>query len=600
MTSLLPKSTVNGYAECTLLRAVVAGEYTIHDRLRISQSLRINTAFRTDPTRTTMLRQAFVREMNKRFNQLKRDIQISIVDNDCFGIQPDVLRTLTPAAAKAYEFARSFEKVELFMKWLEEQEAAGILELVTRPGIHRGIQIASPSPWTDIFIDSAYSKGMRRSRAELRRKGYTVPLFEQIPGGIGISMSQPYHADRIGAIYSRTYEDLKSVTQEMNAQVRRKIADGLTTGLARGLAEGKNPRTIARELVKDVANRVDKIGITRARMIARTEVIRAHHVATIAEYEQASEEMEVEIMAEWSTAGFEVCPICVDMAYGGPYKLKQIEGMIPAHPNCRCCALPVVKEPKKAAPVRAPTPTLPGEEYVPRKTLAECEGWLRTNVSGTGEVLYKQPAAWKTRGIGGKLSKKKALERFNVVNAEIDRFQRTHNIRLPGVDMFYITSGHRGRAGLLGKRVFDPATEQFVYRRRSVISFSDEWVPTNWDAQESWQLKRGRKWDWVRQEKHQPVTVRHEWAHIMDYSKNISSTIKARDLRARLWEEFHFSSFDISNYAAKNSREWFAEAFSHYTSPLYGKINDLTGKLLKYPKPLEDFLESVLDMYRRK
>jgi len=118
----------------------------------------------------------------------------------------------------------------------------------------------------------------------------------------------------------------------------------LTTGLAQGLAEGKNPRVIARELVKDVANRVDKIGITRARMIARTEVIRAHHVATIAEYEQAAEDMEVEVMAEWSTAGFAVCPICIDMAHGGPYKLKVIEGMIPAHPNCRCCALPVMKE----------------------------------------------------------------------------------------------------------------------------------------------------------------------------------------------------------------------------------------------------------------
>lgn len=307
---------------------------------RRSTRMAINTVFRTDPTRTTGLRHRFVREMEKRFNQLKKDIRISITDNDCFGIQPNVLRALSPVPAKAYEFLRDEEKVKQFMAWLEKQEEAGILEMITRPEVHRGVEGA----WTDVFIDSAYSKGMRRARLELRRKGYSVSTFDEVLGGIGAAMNQPYHADRIGLIYSRTFEDLKSVTQVMNAQVRRQIADGLTTGLAQGLAEGKNPMVIARELYRDVANRVDKIGITRARMIARTEVIRAHHVATIAEYEQASEEMEVEVMAEWSTAGFGVCPICIDLEHGGPYPLKKIEGMIPVHPNCRCCALPVVKE----------------------------------------------------------------------------------------------------------------------------------------------------------------------------------------------------------------------------------------------------------------
>jgi len=182
-------------------------------------ALLVNAIFQADPTRTTTLRGRFVGEMNRRFGELKRDIRISIVDNDCFGIQPDVLRVLAPIPTKAYEFTRSQMKVLLFMKWLEEQEEAGILERIVRPRVHVGIEGA----WTDVFIDSAYSQGMRRGRIELRRKGYTVPTFEQIPGGIGAVMSQPYHVDRIGAIYTRTYEDLRSVTQAMNGQVRRQI-----------------------------------------------------------------------------------------------------------------------------------------------------------------------------------------------------------------------------------------------------------------------------------------------------------------------------------------------------------------------------------------
>ena len=325
------------------MSTVLNHKCAVHNKLkRIALRSTINQVFQTDPTRTLTLRRRFMAEMDKRFRALKRDIRISILDRDCFGIQPSVLRTLTPTGWKAYEFKRDHEKIQAFMAWLEEQQEMGILEIIRRPGVHGGLD----TPWTDVFIDSAYTRGIRRGRAELRAAGYAVPDLEAMPGGMGALMNQPFHADRIAAIYSRTYEDLKTVAQEMNAQIRRKITDGLTTGLSRGLAEGKNPRTIARELVKDVHNRVDKIGITRARMIARTEVIRAHHVANIAEYEQADAEMDVEVKAEWSTAGFAVCPICVEFQIGSPYKLKQIEGLIPAHPNCRCVAIPTPMEKK--------------------------------------------------------------------------------------------------------------------------------------------------------------------------------------------------------------------------------------------------------------
>jgi len=300
------------------------------------ERLSLNNTFRIDPTRTTMLRRRFVAEMDRRFNVLKRDIKTSIMMRDCFGIQPDMLpspgslASLSAASWRAFDFPRSPDKVTAFMAWLQEQVEMGILEIIQRPGVHFD---PAGSPWTNLYIDPAYQKGIRRSRAELIAKGYQLPVLDNMPGGIAAIMSQPFHAERVAAIYTRTFEDLRSVTQVMGAQIRRLIADGLTTGLARGLAEGKNPRDIARELMRDVANRVDKIGITRARMIARTEVIRAHHVATIAEYRQAEAEMQVDVMAEWSTAGYDVCEICQEMALAGPYTLDQIEGMVPAHPN---------------------------------------------------------------------------------------------------------------------------------------------------------------------------------------------------------------------------------------------------------------------------
>ena len=122
---------------------------TLRPPVRLRLRPRINATLKTDPTRTTALRRRFMQQMGRRFNDLKRDIRISIVDNDCFGIQPGLLG-LSPTARKIYAFLRTEEKVNRFMAWLREQERLGILQIVTRPSIHRGTE----GPWTDAFIDS--------------------------------------------------------------------------------------------------------------------------------------------------------------------------------------------------------------------------------------------------------------------------------------------------------------------------------------------------------------------------------------------------------------------------------------------------------------
>jgi SPP1 gp7 family putative phage head morphogenesis protein len=101
--------------------------------------------------------------------------------------------------------------------------------------------------------------------------------------------------------------------------------------LANGLAQGKGPMQIAR----DINNRVDKIGITRARVIARTETINAHAEATLNSYEEAGVE-GVEVEAEFTTSGDNaVCPEC-DALSGKVFTLTEARGVIPVHPQCRC------------------------------------------------------------------------------------------------------------------------------------------------------------------------------------------------------------------------------------------------------------------------
>lgn len=297
----------------------------------------INNAFKIDPTRTLTLRKSFEAQMVRRFKVIIKAIVQAVVKDDVFGLIPreHAIHALAELKPRQFEFISSDQKISKFMEWLEEMVNANVLEVIPRPGTRTG-----SAPWTNIYIQSAYQKGLARARQELKAKGYDVPTAQgALPGSrdtISVAFNQPMHADAVAIAYTRAYDGLKGITQAMDQQI--------SYVMAQGLAEGRGAMDIARNLV----NRVEKIGITRARMLARTEIVNAHHQATINEYEQWGVQ-GVSVQAEWLTAGFGVCPECLRLARGGDvkpgiYSLGKIRGMIPVHPNCRCAAIPVIKD----------------------------------------------------------------------------------------------------------------------------------------------------------------------------------------------------------------------------------------------------------------
>jgi SPP1 gp7 family putative phage head morphogenesis protein len=114
--------------------------------------------------------------------------------------------------------------------------------------------------------------------------------------------------------------------------------------LAQGIADGDNPILLARKMRGVIAGAgTGELGITdtlgrfipakrRAEMIARTEVIRAHHQATIQEYENWAMEGVI-VKAEFKTAGGTACDQCKSLE-GKIFSLQEIRNLIPVHPNC--------------------------------------------------------------------------------------------------------------------------------------------------------------------------------------------------------------------------------------------------------------------------
>lgn len=296
---------------------------------------------RYDPTRTTGLRNAFSRAMVKRFDELARVIVEAIVRQDCFGLQNNInVQQMFPPGFQAFDFVRSSQRVEAFMQWLQLQVDRGILTVQQYQQIGQAVE----SAWTNIYVADSYKRGIQRARYEMRRAGMNVPSIED-SGGIEAVFNLPFHIDRVALLFTRVYSELKGVTEDM----ANKIAQILT----QGMIDGDGARLLARKILATIEGTgagtlglTDKLGrfITaknRADIIARTEIIRAFHLAAIQEYRNWGV-LGIRVQAEWVTAGDDrVCERCASME-GKIFTLDEIEPLIPFHPRCRCLALPQI------------------------------------------------------------------------------------------------------------------------------------------------------------------------------------------------------------------------------------------------------------------
>ena len=264
-----------------------------------------------------------------------------------------------PTVYVKFDFPRLEDKIPAFMQWLQQQQDEGILELINLPRMGQSLG----DPWTNMFVKDSYERGVIRAREQLMQAGYGAPGLGAVdvipllgtPALSGI-MANPFHVDRLAAAFLRSYDGLKGISSAMDMQISHI--------LAQGLADGDNPVTLGKKMNYVISGMGENLGITdslgrfipaerRAVMLARTEVIRAHATASLQEYKNWGV-AGVDVEAEWTTAGFNVCPLCEELSHEGPYTIEEAMNMIPAHPHCRCCWRPRPKEGYGSTPLNYP------------------------------------------------------------------------------------------------------------------------------------------------------------------------------------------------------------------------------------------------------
>lgn len=327
-----------------------------------------------DPTKTIVLRRNFAAEFVARYSEVKQLIREAVDENDVFAIRepknPTALASNNPRRGskkadrlnrkrryvglppRKYEFKRLPEKVDEFMEWVSAQMDIGVLSTANGSAV----ATSGADAWSSLYIESAYKKGLIKARSDLKKAQSKLPKNQRskLPPGlvatddlsIGAAFNSAIHADRVGLLYTRTFEGMRGINEAAKTQMRQV--------LSKGLVEGRNPRSIAR----DLNNRVDKIGITRSKLISRTEVIYAHNSAALNTYDEASNVLGQDVLVEWDTAEDDRVRPAHEARHGEVLSRGQAEQLL-GEPNCRCAVLPYLENDRKP-PKKIPASMLEG------------------------------------------------------------------------------------------------------------------------------------------------------------------------------------------------------------------------------------------------
>ena len=335
-----------------------------------------------DPSRTTSLQWKFEQDLRGRFDILKSRIIKLIVKEDAFGIRRATTNEL--ALNQRWQAKTSPEQLLLFEEWLKEQIDETIL---------------TQDEYWEAYVRQGYEKGAGRAFTDTNKlaatqEGEEAAFYE---GGkkqfLRDSFANPQSIEKVKLLGSRTFADLKGVTDVMSSQIIRSLADSFV--------EGKG----AIEMAKDLSKRVEGIGKRRATLIARTEVIRAHAEGQLDTFEKMGVE-KVGVRAEWSTAGDDrVCPLCQPME-GTILSVKTARGIIPRHVQCRCVFIPVMGEENKQKQKTAISKSIE-EEIAQRGKPIKGVG-RRFKDPETGRFTLTKPRLRESRWVGADPASKRA------------------------------------------------------------------------------------------------------------------------------------------------------------------------------------------------
>lgn len=271
----------------------------------------------TDPTKTLTLRRNYEGQFASRWGEVRRASRALVVEDNAFGIGEDGDRI---TALAKYQFATVPDRVAAYQAWFAQQVNRSLFD----GNLSKSYDEAADRFFGNSFANTAYRRGIINGAGQIKSAGGRV-ASSFVEGAV----TRDKHLEALKRLNMRAFDDLQGISAAASKQIGNTIATGLV--------EQWSTAAIAAA----ISERIDKIGIQRSRLIARTEIISAFNEAELNTYDDAGL-AGVMLEPELLTAGDNrVCELC-EAAARVKYTVATARGVLPLHPNCRCTWLPVI------------------------------------------------------------------------------------------------------------------------------------------------------------------------------------------------------------------------------------------------------------------
>lgn len=298
-----------------------------------------------DPTHSTTKRQNLEAKFNRRWNEVKGEINDLFSGGSYYHPQNDVSNS---------------QQIADFRDWLEATLASTVLETVRQREARNG------NHWTSQYVRQFYEHGLERADTELRQVGYDIPT--EVTGEDILRQDQnDLHENLLQEENLAVYQDLEDIVRRTEQEITREYRESVRAGLALGATSNALKDRIDHSRAGKNATR--GLAHTRAGVqVINDAALERYHEAGV---EQVGATIEVDIDVEESygpgassgdidpngsdtpddlsfiTAGdLRVCSTCQTYAAGGPYQVEAIRnGTAPmpgrdTHMLCRCLLVP--------------------------------------------------------------------------------------------------------------------------------------------------------------------------------------------------------------------------------------------------------------------
>jgi hypothetical protein len=275
-----------------------------------------------DPTTTLTIRNKAVSEVNKRFSAFAKKLKFFIVDLDSFGlgVKTNASLGIQYQDYGKFTYLREADKIQAFNNWLADNIELEILMRSAAGEIR--------AHWLSYYLGVSYEKGVNTTRRDVAN---ATPVPGLAPGSV---WTNPAHSIRAELIYIRAYDALENITKAMSDAISRELA----TAMIQGYGVDKAAR--------NMLGRVEAIGKVRARLIARTEMVNAHNVASIIESQTLEGLIGRELKMQWHTSLDGRERDSHRERHGKIYTKEQALSLI-GEPGCRCSISAYIEKPSE-------------------------------------------------------------------------------------------------------------------------------------------------------------------------------------------------------------------------------------------------------------